>query len=387
MLLYSFAALNDPFFFTGVSIGTLGFGAAIALIFLLIFIRRPGWKEYQYFLLQLIPGFFVVYQSSGFEPLFESAETRIKVLGFMWTALVLFHLTFLHRLYKLERKKMELALWVILVINTILIFVASDLTRHSYLGIIVILSITPLAFYNISIHAGRFVKGNIYAKFLLIPGVVLSLSAAHDGICYLPRFGGPELTLFGYSFDRLIFGYCSFMMFVGGAIILVHRFMNTMDEVETLNATLEEKVAERTQELEKSLNDLSNIIENIYLDQQVKRPRDAISAATEEKIKKAIIYINENYMEQISREGLAASLDINHDHLSKSFKIYTGKKIIEYINELRVKRAVLMLKDPDKTIITIAYDVGFESLRTFNRAFVKVMGVTPSEFRGLNSGG
>lgn len=111
----------------------------------------------------------------------------------------------------------------------------------------------------------------------------------------------------------------------------------------------------------------------------------SITSQTEEKIKQAIVYINVNYTGDISRENLAASLDISPNHLGKFFKVHTGKKINEYINELRISDASKMLREQkNENIISIAFSVGFESLSTFNRAFLKVMGVTPTEYKEKN---
>ncbi|MCU0847229.1 MAG: helix-turn-helix domain-containing protein [Spirochaetes bacterium] len=112
---------------------------------------------------------------------------------------------------------------------------------------------------------------------------------------------------------------------------------------------------------------------------------DALASPAEEKIKKAIEYINSNYRSEISREGLAAECDMNTDYFSRLFKIYTGKKISDYINELRVIEAAGMLRESGENILNIAYNVGFENLRTFNRAFLKVMNVTPSDYRTAKS--
>ncbi len=125
-----------------------------------------------------------------------------------------------------------------------------------------------------------------------------------------------------------------------------------------------------------------------------KMPRDeysrtySITSLTEEKINKAVEYINENYTSDISREGLAASLDISPNHLGKFFKVHTGKKINEYINELRIHDAAKKLQEQEQeTIINIAFSVGFESLSTFNRTFLKIMGITPSEYKDQNQAG
>ena len=98
-------------------------------------------------------------------------------------------------------------------------------------------------------------------------------------------------------------------------------------------------------------------------------------------MEKAIEYLNENFTFEISREGLAALLDINPDNLGRIFKKYTGKKLSDYINELRIKDAALKLTNTDDNIVNIAFSVGFESLSTFNRVFLKIMKITPTGYR------
>ncbi len=364
--------------------GILGIGVAIGLIFLIIFLMGRGESDSAFFILQLVPGFFVVYEICGIFPIFPDNLARIKVFGFMWTALVVVHLMFLHRLYGLKRRGIEIALGSMLVIFTAMILAAADINRHRFVAEIIIAVLTPLALYNISIHLQALWKKNIYARYLVVPGFILSLGAGHDGFAYLQRVGGPQIKLMGYGFEHVIFGYAATVMFIGGAMILVHRFMQSMKQVEELNENLESRVRERTRELEQSLNHLSLIIEDSYLEERTrpgKSKTSPLSESTVEKIQRAVLYIHDNFMHDISREGLAAHLDINADHLGKAFRSYTGRKMNEYINELRIKRAALMLKESDEPVIQIAFAVGFESLRTFNRSFLKVMGVTPTVYR------
>ncbi len=106
-----------------------------------------------------------------------------------------------------------------------------------------------------------------------------------------------------------------------------------------------------------------------------------ITDSSEEKLAKVIEFINENYIEDISREGLAAAIDINPNYLSSLFNAFTGKKIHEYINLLRIKAAAELIKSTDKKIIDIAFSVGFINLSTFIRAFKKEIGKTPKEYR------
>jgi transcriptional regulator GlxA family with amidase domain len=107
----------------------------------------------------------------------------------------------------------------------------------------------------------------------------------------------------------------------------------------------------------------------------------SVTSLPTDKIKAAMEYINHNYTADISREGLAAHIGIHHDNLGKYFKMYFGKKMNDYINELRIKDAARLLKDTDEKIIDIAYSVGFGSLRTFNKAFRQFMRVSPVSYR------
>ena len=127
-------------------------------------------------------------------------------------------------------------------------------------------------------------------------------------------------------------------------------------------------------------------IENAYLyqrmiDRNAPGREHNITQNVEEKMKKAVAYIGQNYSSDISREGLAASLNLHPDSFGRFFKLYSNKKISEYINELRVHDAAKRLRESDSNIIDIAFAVGFESLPTFNRAFMKVMKITPTQYR------
>jgi AraC-like DNA-binding protein len=107
-----------------------------------------------------------------------------------------------------------------------------------------------------------------------------------------------------------------------------------------------------------------------------------VSSDTENKIQKVELYIVENYMYDISREGAARSVGMSPGRFGRAFLVCTGRKFSEYINDLRIEKAKVMLEG-DASIIDIAYSVGFESLSTFSRAFNKNRGITPSAYREL----
>jgi AraC-like DNA-binding protein len=130
------------------------------------------------------------------------------------------------------------------------------------------------------------------------------------------------------------------------------------------------------------------IMKNLIVDYKVKllKAEDklknkVITDATKRKIEKIKEFLKENFHEIISRDGLASAVDMSPDHLGRIFKKDTGIKLSDYINNLRIKEAVRQLKNKETKIIDIAFDVGFESLRNFNKVFYHIEGKTPSEYR------
>ncbi len=146
------------------------------------------------------------------------------------------------------------------------------------------------------------------------------------------------------------------------------------DEISRVSHSLKE-IIEKRNALEK---------ENLRLKEETKRkkrPDYVITEPGKHKIEQALSYILQNYRFDISREGLAASVSMSPVRFGKAFKAYTGKKLGDYINALRVQDAKKMLEEKQKSISDIAFDVGFESLRSFNRVFIQHTGITPSEYR------
>lgn len=111
-----------------------------------------------------------------------------------------------------------------------------------------------------------------------------------------------------------------------------------------------------------------------------KSPR-MIGDITMKKIDLAVSYIRNNLSNELSRESVAESVGIHPDSLSRIFKKVKGKRIDLFINDLRIDEAKKFLAETDRTIIQIAFDTGFDSVRTFNRVFYEKTGLTPTDFR------
>ncbi len=112
-----------------------------------------------------------------------------------------------------------------------------------------------------------------------------------------------------------------------------------------------------------------------------KSMKTSVTDETREKLDKVLNYLEKNYNSDISREGLAEYVEMNTDYLGKLFREYTGFKISEYINNLRIMEARELLVHSDKKVIDIAFHTGFENLSTFYRVFQNLIGVSPSKYR------
>ena len=85
-------------------------------------------------------------------------------------------------------------------------------------------------------------------------------------------------------------------------------------------------------------------------------------------IEQAMIYMQKNYMRDISLDNCADHIGTNPFFLSKSFKQVTGKNFIDYLTELRMEKAKELLRESEMKINTVAEQVGYRH-SYFNRIF------------------
>jgi AraC-like DNA-binding protein len=100
-------------------------------------------------------------------------------------------------------------------------------------------------------------------------------------------------------------------------------------------------------------------------------------------VETAMIYLQNNYMKEISLDSCADYAGTNTVALSKAFKQVSGKNFIDYLTELRIEKAKELLRDTDMKINDIAEKAGYQP-SYFNRIFKKQEGITPSRYRELN---
>jgi two-component system, response regulator YesN len=97
-----------------------------------------------------------------------------------------------------------------------------------------------------------------------------------------------------------------------------------------------------------------------------------------------IDYLEQYYAKDITLDLIAEKLNISGGYLSTYFKEKTKKNFIDFVNEVRIKKAKNFLVESDLRIQDVASKVGYQNMNSFNRMFKKFSGLTPSEFRQMN---
>lgn len=90
----------------------------------------------------------------------------------------------------------------------------------------------------------------------------------------------------------------------------------------------------------------------------------------------------------LTLQKLARQVEVPSRELSELINQQIGKHFFDFVNEYRIEKAKKLLKDTSKnklTVLEILYEVGFNSKSSFNTAFKKHVGVTPTQFRKSNS--
>jgi len=100
-----------------------------------------------------------------------------------------------------------------------------------------------------------------------------------------------------------------------------------------------------------------------------------------EAIYNSMRYINENYNKQLSVEEVAKVAMLSQSYFSYLFKNVTSQTFVEYLNGIRLAKAMELLKNTDMRVLDICYEVGFNNVNHFNKLFRKCEGVTPLAFR------
>jgi len=99
-------------------------------------------------------------------------------------------------------------------------------------------------------------------------------------------------------------------------------------------------------------------------------------------ITRAKEFITRNIGEDISLGQVAKAVNTSTFYFCKMFKRFTALNFTDYVSRIRIEKAKNLLLNPNLRVSEIAFEVGFQSLTHFNRVFKRIVGESPSGYRG-----
>ena len=123
---------------------------------------------------------------------------------------------------------------------------------------------------------------------------------------------------------------------------------------------------------------LGECAEALALQSQPKEPAAITRART---------FIAEHAQDELSLAAIATAVNMSASYFSEKFKEITGVNFVTYVARTRIEKARHLLQDPKLRVSEIAFEVGFQSLSQFNRAFKSVTGKAPTDYRHSLAGG
>ena len=87
------------------------------------------------------------------------------------------------------------------------------------------------------------------------------------------------------------------------------------------------------------------------------------------------------YAQPLDVAAVAAVAHVSEAHFIRSFRAVFGETPHRYLQRRRVERSMFLLRETDRSVTDICFDVGFMSLGTFSRTFREIIGETPSAYR------
>src|SRR3979411_2954304 len=91
--------------------------------------------------------------------------------------------------------------------------------------------------------------------------------------------------------------------------------------------------------------------------------------------------MDRSYAEPLDVRAVASVAYLSEGHFTRSFRAAFGETPPRYLQRRRVERSMFLLRETDRSVIDICFDVGFSSRGTFSRTFREILGETPSNYR------
>ncbi len=103
-------------------------------------------------------------------------------------------------------------------------------------------------------------------------------------------------------------------------------------------------------------------------------------------VKRTIRYVSEHLGEQVRLAETARAIRVSPEHLSRLFREETGMTFTDYVRLVKIDYSMVLLRKTDLRVQEIAWAVGIENEKYFYSIFREALGMTPRQYRILQSG-
>lgn len=129
------------------------------------------------------------------------------------------------------------------------------------------------------------------------------------------------------------------------------------------------------------LKEIHEPVELLSLKDNLKLENEPKERASFAGIENVMEYIQQHYCEDITLSEIAEHVFLNPIYISRLIKEQTGKNYTDLLMELRIQKAVMLLKTTNLYVYEIAEMVGYHNLKYFYKVFKKVKGKSPNDYR------
>lgn len=133
--------------------------------------------------------------------------------------------------------------------------------------------------------------------------------------------------------------------------------------------------------------DITSAVEIAFMESALDQSSEALKKREEAfdqipyRIKKVVQYIDDNIKERIEIDTLAAMTQYHKQHFIRTFQKAMNATPYQYILHKKIEKSCEMVITSDSPCSDIAYEFGFLSYANFNKAFKKIKGYTPEQYR------
>lgn len=169
----------------------------------------------------------------------------------------------------------------------------------------------------------------------------------------------------------------------------VRRLMNLIENTDVCkqSASCEILAQKADQEINRlNLEEVLELFGELFLtifSQKHENPSDSVR----DSIRKAIRYVDDNFVENVTLHALAEKFHVEPTYFSRLFRQESGENLIPYVAKKRMEAAVALMKNSELSLTEISFLVGYEDYGYFSRVFRKYKNCSPKHYRRQEEAG